>query len=268
MHVVINSECSLIPEGVNASITEGTALLNLLFCLHFDPQNPPLADLLKKYHRLEGDWLILSPVHWQATHNDALVTAVGKELELDESESRFWFDVFAKYLAEDGAKLYYHDAETWLLNTVQQHPLAAKPPYQLLHQSLMPELSQLDSTLFWQKFITESQMLFSSQPRQSVINGLWPWGNAKLTEQSTVICADESFLPFAKMCSSRVTLYSPDVKLKEGHILLINNLSILSDEHREELTKKTTHWHWNNATYVTNPTNWFLRLWRKIIHAH
>ncbi|MFJ1267535.1 hypothetical protein ACD661_03070 [Legionella lytica] len=269
MHLVINSECRSIPEGVKLLSSEGTALLNLLCCLGYEPTDPPLGDLLRKVHQLDGDWLIVSPVHWQASHNDALILAVGEDLELKESEIKPWFELFANYFAEEGMTLHYHNAETWLLQDHKQRPLKAKPVYQLVNKSLMPELAQLDEKLFWQRFVTESQMLFASKPNSSAANGLWPWGNAKLTESKIMaICADATFLPLAKQCSSSVTLYSPEVNLKEHGVVLVSEYSVLSERHQEELTKRPVQWYWNNTAYGSHSDNWFTRIWRKLIHAN
>lgn len=269
MDVIINAECSVVPEGVEPLAAQGTALLNLLLCLGYDPMDPPLADLLRRFAQLKGDWLVLSPIHWQATHNDALILATGKDLELQDAQAKLWFAVFADYLAADGMKLHYHDAETWLLAAPQKHPLNAKPAHQLLNKSLMLELTQMGDTLFWQKFITESQMLFASKPNQSAMNGLWPWGNAVFSGKKAIkICADEAFLPIAKQCSSDVSLYSPSIKLKEQQILLITERSMLSAQHQEELEKLLVHWYWNNTAYASGTNNWFIRLWRTLIHAH
>ena len=62
---------------------------------------------------------------------------------------------------------------------IKNHTLNAKPVHHLLNKSLMPELAQLDKTMYWQKFITESQMFFASNPNQSLVNGLWIWGGCK-----------------------------------------------------------------------------------------
>lgn len=269
MYVVINSDCGFIPEGVKPLVSEGSALLNLLRCLDYDPVNPPLADLLRRTHHLDGEWLVLSPIHWQATHNDALIMATGKDLAIEEQDARLWFKYIAEYLAEEDMTLHFHDTETWLLCDRKQHPLNAKPVHQLLNRSLMPELKQLDETMFWQKFITESQMLFASKSNQSAMNGLWPWGNAKLADKTeTTICADAYFLPFAQQCSAQVVLYDPTIKLKEQSVLLISELSLLSEAHQQELKKLPVHWYWNNTAYTRTNNNWFTRLWRTVTHAH
>lgn len=269
MYLIINSECNSISDGVKPLVSEGTALLNLLHCLGYDTDDPPLADLLSKFYHVPGDWLVLSPIQCQATHNDALITAAGRSLEVQEADAQSWFSVFSDYFAAEGMKLHYHDEKTWLLHDPQKHPLKAKPAHRLLNKSLVPELAGLDQTLFWQKFITESQMLFASQPNHSMMNSLWPWGSAKLADKKdTVICADEYFLPSAKLCSVNVNLYSPSIKLKEQHIVLINDRSVLSAQHLHELKKLSIDWYWNDTAYASNWGNWFTRLWRRMIYVN
>ncbi|CAM3084691.1 Uncharacterized protein conserved in bacteria [Legionella steigerwaltii] len=269
MHVVIDSECHSIPEQAGLLTAEGNVLLNFLLSLGYAPDNPPFADLLRQHHHLEGEWFVLTPVHWEATHNDAMIVTLARNLQFEESESRAWFDLFSEYLAEEETTLFYHDAGTWLLSNNKKYSLNAKPPHHLLHQSLMPELIQLDNTMHWQKFITESQMLFASRPNQSLINGLWVWGNSKLDEKKTTnICVDEHFFPFAQLCSTHVTLYRPGITLKDYQILLLSEFSSLSDQHQEELKMMPVHWYWNNTAYSMSTGSWYARLWRKLIHAY
>jgi hypothetical protein len=264
MYVVIDTECSALPENAKPLVTEGSALLNFLFCLKYDPSDPPLADLLKKYHHLEGEWLVVSPVHWEATHNDAMIVAHGSALQLQEIEAKSWFDQFAQYLEEESKVLYYHSTDTWLLYDDKKHSLSAKPVHHLLNQSLMPELARLDKTLYWQKFITESQMFFASKPNQSLINGLWIWANAKLKgKRNMTVCADEHFLSLAQIGSSNVALYRPEILLKDYEVLLLAAPSRLSEPHQKELAKRAVHWYWNNAAYTVDNASWFTRLWRK-----
>lgn len=269
LYLVINSECSVVPEGVQLLTSQRTALLNLLFCLGYEPEAPPLGDLLRKVHNLDGDWLIVSPVYWQASHNDAFIVAAGNDLGLQEAEAKLWFDLFANYFAEEDMSLHYHNVEIWLLQDRKKRPLKARPVHQLLGKSFMPELAQLDNSLFWQRFVTESQMLCASKPNFGVVNGLWPWGNATLIDKKTAaICADASFFPVAKICSEQATLYSPSVDLKKQDILLISEFSVLSEQHQNELKKLPVYWYWNNTAYTRSYSNWFTYLWRKLTHAN
>lgn len=269
MYVVIDSECTVIPERAKSLTSEGEVLLNLLLSLGYDPADPPIADLLRQYYKLDGAWLILSPIHWQATHNDAMIIALGKELQLQEAEMRSWFNLFSEHLAAENKGLYYHNAEIWLLCNDKNTPINAKPVRHLLNQSLMSELVALDNTMYWQKFITESQMFFASTLKQSMLNGVWIWGGAKLKNKKAIkICADSCFLPIAQICSSNVTLYSPSVSLSEHQVLLLSEFSMLSEQHQKELKKISAHWYWNNTAYTLCHDNWFMGLWRKIIHAY
>lgn len=270
MDVIINGSLDDEQQPPGSALSNANnPLLNYLNCLGYDPENPPAAAIIKQSHDLPGNWVILSPMHWQATHNDAMVVAAGDALEIDDSESRFWFTLFADYLAEEGLTLCYHDMHTWLLRVDMLPPLQAKPVLAILDKSLMPELALLDSTLFWSKFITESQMFFASQPRATRINGLWAWGGAPLEEpKSFRVCAVDSFLGVVNSTSTSATLYNPDLVLKNYDILLINTLDDLSPAHQVELKKQKVNWYWNNIAYQQSNPNWIVRLWRKLSHAH
>jgi hypothetical protein len=269
MDVIINSVCNSAPVDSKPLVTQGKALLNLLVSLGYDALNPPLADLLKSSLNLKGNWLVVSPVHWQATHNDAMIVATGEELHQDETQAKYWFQLYADFLAEENIKLYYYDSETWLLCADIAPAIKAKPVYQIINHSLMPELAQLDSTMYWQKVFTECQMFFANQPNNPSINGVWIWGGAPLEEKKSIaVCADEHFFPLAQMCSAQVTLYHPSVSLKQFQVLLLNNTDILSEQHKEQLNKMPAFWYWNNSTYTRNNYNWFTRLWRSLTYAH
>ena len=269
MQVVIDSECSVVPESAKLFTSEGNALLNFLRCLDYDPSNPPFADLLRQYHNLEGEWFVLSPVHWVATHNDAMITALGKDLHIPESEVKSWFELFSRYFAEEGKILHYHNSATWLIYNDRQYLLRAKPAHLLLNQSLMPELTQLDNTMYWQKFLTECQMLFASKPNHSLMNGLWVWGNATLEDKKNIaICADESFLPWAKLCGTNISVYHPSLVLNDYQILLLTQCSTLSEQHQQELKKMQVHWYWNNIAYTQSSGGWLVHFWRKLFHVY
>jgi hypothetical protein len=191
-----------------------------------------------------------------------MITAFGKELDLTPEQSNHWFTLYANFLAEEGLILKYHDAAHWLLNTQNLPQLTAKPVHQLLQKSLMPELAHLDSSLFWQKLITESQMFFASLPNETLLNGVWPWGDAQLNAKKPIaICADEAFFEIAQSLSSEVALYNPSVSLKSFQIILLNDTASLSSAHCEELNTLSAQIYWNNCAYIQS-RSWFRRLWR------
>ena len=110
MRIIINSNCPSMPQHCKPLVSHNNALLQLLACFDYDINTPPLADLLRTTHHLEGEWLILSPMHWEATHNDAMITAIGEELNLTDEQSNHWFNLYANFLAEESLLLKYHDA--------------------------------------------------------------------------------------------------------------------------------------------------------------
>lgn len=268
MDIIINANATSLPEGARELSSQGSPLLNLLAYLGYDSTNPPLAQLLSQHHQLDGDWLVLSPVHWQATHNNAVIAAIGEQLELNEQQLKQHFHSFSEHLMHEGIGLYYHDACTWLLSTNHKSLLKAKPVYSLLNKPLMLELAQIDETMHWPKFLTESQMFFASRPNTSLVNGIWVWGGGALGERKNIkICADETFFPFAQQCSTEVSLYNSSLSLKEYDVLLLNDLSSLNSTHQEQLEKITIRWYWNNIGYEFSSVSWFTRLWRKLIYA-
>lgn len=270
MDVVVNDVRHDAPAGSKPLVSYGNYYPNFLTCLGYDPVYPPLADLLRLYHHLEGKWLIASPIHWQATHNDAMVVATGEELELTEDESRLWFAELVQFLKDDDFSPIYHDAQTWLFKIDTKPVLSSKSVYAMLHQSMMPALETMDNTLFWQRLITELQMYLSSHPlnqqRQDkfAINGLWFWGSGelKVTNNRKIVTDDE------------VLLANPGNQLGQINSLIStsitkNDLVLVKDPRQidlamiEEKTQRiTTHWFWNNLAYVKQKNRWWSRLWR------
>lgn len=269
MDVIINAECSKPPEQCETRDSQGRALLNCLVALGHDVIQLPVAEVLRKHKGLEGQWVVLSPVFWKATHNDALILAAGKELGIEKKALQSYFESYSSFLAESGMTLQYYDEDHWLLSVKDKPSLHAKPVYQLINQSLMPELSTLDQSLYWQKFLTETQMYFATQSFYSVLNGVWLWGDElNLKDSKKAICADAQWHSLAEVMSPNVTLYNPEVRLKEFQIVLINDFDSLSDAHKIELDNQTVNWFWNNLAYTTKSCSVLSRLWRKLIHAH
>ena len=267
MDVVINAQLREVREDNAAVIPPGNFYHIILSCLGYPNEAPPVADLLRRYHGLEGKWLIASPIHWQATHNDAMIIASGDALDLTEEESYQLFEDFKAFVAADNIALHYHDAHTWLIQCVDKPPINAKPPHTILHHSLMSELKMLDDTHFWQSFITENQMFFSSHPLNKErcsypINGLWFWGEGELGAPTDrpFIYAEESLRRLATLLSTNVSMYEPSIKYVKNNMLLFeglqqNELAIL----QTQLQKNTVHWHWNNIAYYSKRKRWWTR---------
>lgn len=268
MIVVIDSDIDVIPNESKEIPTYGMALLNMLRGLGYDAESPPLADLLQRQYNLEGEWAIVSPIHWQASHNDALIVAVGKELALTQEESQKWFRLFDDFFAEEGMLMQYHTPDLWLISISNKPALNAKPAYLLRQRSLLPQLATLDDSLYWQKFITESQMLLASLPNNGTFNGVWVWGNTKPSMTPTLkVCADNAFFETASLAALRTTLYTPSIRLKDYQMLVLSDMSQLSDAHQQELKQLSVSWYWNNVACHQPKTNCLKRFWRHFIHA-
>lgn len=247
--------------------------LNALLCLGGDSQYPPLADLLCAYHRLEGTWLIASPIHWQATHNDALISAGGEELLLSEEEARLWFAAVAEFLQPEGFTAVYHHTTLWLFRLNQQPDLISPSLQAVMHQSMMPILITLDPSLFWQRLLTEVQMVMSqhelnqyrANTAKPAINGLWFWGMGKFQPKNKgrIFSDDPVFLENPYFSSSAVNLsnhfLSASPSFHKKDIVLINSLQSFDLKQLEQSTKKLhTHWYWNNLNYVKRAKRWWL----------
>ena len=146
----------------------------------------PVLKALKKNDNLPQDfpgaWLIVSPVHWEATHNNAVIVAGGDALNLTEELSRKLYTAFAAFLAEENMQLHYCNAGTWLLLCEDQAPPNTQALDKALQRSMHTLLASLKNTPFWLRFMTESQMFFSGQVQEDAVypvNGVWVWPAAQ-----------------------------------------------------------------------------------------
>jgi len=277
MDIIINATLDSVPQGLVPITSLGNFYHNILACLAYPSDFPPVADLLRQYHGLEGQWLIVSPIHWQATHNDAMIIAEGNELGLSETESHQWFDVFNEFVSPENMMLHYHDAHTWLLRCDGKPEVVAKPVHTLRHKSMMPELQCLDKTLFFQRFITETQMLLSAHPLNKSrtgllpINGVWLWGGGKLHAPLSIpiVGHNQRLVRLAKLLSTHVYDEKTVPFLTKDSMLLFNDVGQLdhSDLH-VQLQKKSARWYWNNLAYFSKPKSWLSRLMEKMHHAN
>lgn len=265
MDIIINSSISPLSGEVGEM---RNYYQNILNCLGYPSGQPPVADLLRRYHKLEGNWLIASPIYWQATHNDAILMACDESLDLPDVESRRWFAALTEFLKEDNVQLHYHDPYTWLIRFEDSPPFYAKPVHQLLQKSLMQQLHASDDTLFWTRFLTENQMFFSEHPlnKERVgrypINGLWIWGEGELVERSAraFVCSDEAGCDLAALLTTHVSRYVVGSRFPKKAVLLFADFD---KEQAKQFENRTVHWYWNNADYVTRPKTWLARLFAK-----
>lgn len=276
MDIVINSEKKDIPLTSNILASYGGYRQNILACFDQNIINLPIADLLCREHNLSGQWIAASAIHWEASHNDAMITATSQDLEINEKESKLFFQAIAKFLEADGFKPIYHDAQTWLFNIENKPAIKTKMPQALLHQSLMPVLEVMDKSGYWPRLITELQMFLSSHPlnlaraNHLAINGLWFWGSGELNINTLrpIATNDETIFSLIKNFCPQISYLTDNLTLEKNHLLIINNFEEINLPQLEKKVKKySVNWYWSNLAYTVPQFSWWSSLlpsrWRK-----
>src|SRR4051812_43703500 len=115
MDIFINATRVEAPPGLPIEPTSMPPIAILMKCLGFPETGPPIADFLRQAHQLEGSWLVCEPIYWEAGHNDAIVMATARMLQLPQAQSHVLFEKVQAFLVEEGLSLYFHDAYTWLI---------------------------------------------------------------------------------------------------------------------------------------------------------
>lgn len=262
MDVIVNAIKEELPA--NSKSLQNNYYSSILHCLGYEREQIPLGNLLKLYHQLEGDWLIASPVHWEASHNDAVLSAAFNELELSEDESRLWFFEVADFLKPDGFSPVFHDAHLWLFKIDNKPNICSQSLNTLLHQSLMPVFSSLDTSHYWQRLITEMQMYLSAHPlnlkRQGLpINGLWFWGEGAFVPKGRTIVTDDQIL--LSNYSAIKPLMPTTFFNKEDLIIIHDPKEIERCGLMEKIKNNTVNWYWSNCSYTNQKKSWWSKIW-------
>ncbi|OGV29598.1 MAG: hypothetical protein A3E88_04965 [Legionellales bacterium RIFCSPHIGHO2_12_FULL_35_11] len=265
MQIIVNDVISEMPSNSLFLASQSDFIINILSCFEYDRNFPPVAKLLQKFHKLSGEWLVISPIHWQATHNDALLLRVGHEFLLSESQGEAWFMELEKFIFGEDIKVHYHNPYTWLIQVKDHLSINSKSVYQLLNKSIMTALEKLDNSMFWAKFMTESQMFLSNNYLNKKlpipINGFWVWGDGKLNTPTTkkIVVCDEDSSRIAKIISKNIVDSSSIKKFNRQDIVISQNANILN-KISNKLINKHQSWYWNNIAYKIRHEMWFKRI--------
>lgn len=232
-------------------------LISFLQTLGYTPAYEPLGALLAPFYEVGDECFIVSPIHWEASHNDVLIKASGKALRLSESLNRVWFHEMSQFLAEDGFRLIYHDQDHWLVAPDRPRRLRAPAVSAMYNRSMMPILSALDDTLYWQRLMTEIQMFMSNHPLNKQknqlfkVNGLWFWGGGALDlplEKS--LYTDSPVIQKAYPAAKSLNLI--DFKEKNFCIVLAQYDPVLIANYEKQLRYKPVQWVWNQCDYTNH----------------
>ncbi len=224
----------------------------------------PVAEFLKRYYGLTGHWHIVSPIHWEATQSDATIRFADGLLQITDEESKHLFNEFSAFAAQDEIRLFYHDAVTWLIETPK--PIAkTQAVHELIDRSFGRALQDLESTPFWLRFLTESQMFFSAF--KSIVNGIWIWGGTaeielrKRSSRPLIVCGDEHWLGVVSALSSRASCFNEKQPILSNTLYFVPNAHWLKVSNLEQyFSHVTVRWYWQNGVYKTKPAHWFYRL--------
>lgn len=267
MHIIVN-DAAVRAEKNTVLKTAGSYYTNILLSLGYQINCPPLGDLFRLFYRIEEECLIVSPIHWEVTHNDAMIVAVERGLQLASTEIKTLFSLVEEFFQDSGMKIIYHDEYTWLLCTKGNPSIKSQSIYSLLHQSLMPILKKLDKGLFWQRVITEAQMYLSlhtfnkQRGSKPPINGLWFWGEGKLDLrlEKNIFTDDELLLSLANKRIYPISELASTVKSRD--ILAIKYPQRIDvNALKKKLPHTEIRWYWNNLSYVQPATTWWSKLW-------
>lgn len=268
MDIIINSYTENAPKSSTNILSQNDFMLNVLVQLGQDPLCTPVADLLKSYYELEGEWLIASPIHWEATHNDAMIVAFSDTLNLNEPTAKVWFTAVSQFLAQDNFQLIYHNPTYWMIQTTNKPCLRSNNLNTLHYKSMRPALANLGDTLYWQHLLTELQMFLSNHPlnnyRESSypINGIWFWGGGQVNYErltSRPIISNATVINnFLRMQPKAI---DPDTNFGKDHILALDHCDAETLAILNKNTKQyQVNWYWNNIAYQTQRKNWWGQL--------
>lgn len=265
MEVIINGEIAAIPAQAFPVTKESDFFINLLLSLGYNLENLPLGDFLAQYHGLKGEWVVADPVYWEALHNDAMILAFGKDLELTGRESHQLLSDLTQFLKTDEILTHYHDKSRWLLEKSNKTAINAKPSLIMRHQSLMPAFNAMDSSLYWQQLMTELQMFLSNhdlnetRKDKPMVNGIWIYGEGvfRMPLDVKMLTDDERLI---KQFPESFEKLEASSKLDSSSCLVLTH----KDSLPESLPNIPMLWRWNNMTYQTKKTSIWMRLWRLV----
>lgn len=272
MKFVVNDTVATLPSRAVVHTATRSFWTNALMALGFDAPYLPLAALLKQVHGLQGTWMLASPVHWVAGHNDAVISACGEMLLRHEGHARIWFAEISQFLAQDGISMVFHDANTWLVRVDDKPVWQAPDVHCMLDKSFSEVLSSMEKDAYWLRLLTELQMFCSHHPLNTKsgelsVNGLWFWGAASLPAGLDKKIMTDSLALQAIFPDSLVL--SPAARFTGDLTVIIETLTPeylrLLDNYNQ---KNTCLWYWNNTAYLRSPRFWWSRLREHFTHAY
>lgn len=248
LHIIVDGYCKTIQRLSRVFRIPVIWQTNLMTLAN---QGQGIAHLLALEQGLtDGQWMVASPIIWQATHNDAMITDVCSQPSHED------FKAFHQFLAQDASRLVEHPSGWWLFEVTNMQALTTPPLETVLHQSLFPFLD--DMPPWWRTWFTETQMLWA-QVDDTPVNGIWPWGGGHMNMDKSLYAIDASLWP---ICLGDLYPWEPKSRFKkQDAILLLTESQWL--QYYDEITaahRELWIW-WNNG--IEHISSSFWKFWIK-----
>ncbi len=138
-------------------------------------------------------WLRADPVHMQPSH-DQVIMAGNQQLNVSGAEMAQLRDEFNQLCRDDGLQLETPVNQRWYLRVERAPQITTIPLPMVVGQNIYPHLPQGVEGLYWNKLLSEVQMLFygssvNQRRRQQglpEINSLWFWGGGQLPAVNSI----------------------------------------------------------------------------------
>jgi hypothetical protein len=259
--VIINADLDVLPSGAASLPSFGGFAQHLLSQL-YPSQELPLA----QYHVFMVGSMdsacIATPVHVQATHNDAMIISTSDELALNKEENIALYKSLHDFLNKDGFDSFIAGDGSWVFSQQKVKELDALSVFDIKHKSLYPLLPDSE---YWRLLFTEIQMLLHqhtvNEKRRALglkeVNAIWFWGNAQLRPSKATVSVFTQDEALSKFCNHvGLGVFELDkIKQKntQHNLLLINNKKQLQEI---VIDNKKSNWYWNNNAYCMKLPWW------------
>jgi hypothetical protein len=166
------------------------AALSELFHIHGAPSFPAAAFLALADNQAK-DFLCISPVHLEVGVEKIFLSAVCDQ-QITAQQARHLIAALNVHFQNDGLKIDSITPSLWRVSLPGKMNIETSSIYQVNHQSIYSMLPAGNDALYWHRFLNEAQMLLfelsenqaSATYGDSVINGLWVWGEGPLPDRS------------------------------------------------------------------------------------
>lgn len=168
-----------------------------ILCSHFELSQDASSDLPVAALSALGDgldpstgwWLRVDPVHMVADR-DQLYLSASTTLVLEQAEADAFVAELNRLYADDGWRFFAVTSQRWYLRLPEALSMRSTPTLKAIGSRVGDVLPQGEDALYWQRVMTEIQMLLHSSTVNTrraeaglmEVNSLWFWGGGELPD--------------------------------------------------------------------------------------